>query len=41
VGLDKLLENTPESYYWIGFLLADGYIDHDGRGGVQLAEREK
>lgn len=28
MGLEKLLEETPEAYYWTGFLMADGYINH-------------
>lgn len=24
---DRLLEDTPEAFYWIGFLLADGHFD--------------
>lgn len=27
--MSALLSETPETYYWIGFLLADGYINHD------------
>jgi hypothetical protein len=29
MGLERLLEETPEAYYWIGFLMADGYIRHE------------
>lgn len=28
MGLEKLLENTPEAYMRIGFIFADGYIEH-------------
>ena len=27
--LEKLLLNTPESYYWIGYLLADGHFQNN------------
>jgi len=26
-NLSSLLENTPEAYYWIGFLMADGHFE--------------
>lgn len=26
--LSKLLNNSAEAFYWIGFLMADGYVDH-------------
>lgn len=26
--LSSLLEETPEAYYWVGFLLADGHFEH-------------
>ena len=28
-SLNKLLEDTPEAYYWIGYLLADGHFYTD------------
>ena len=28
MGLERLLEETPEAYYWAGFLVADGYINY-------------
>lgn len=28
MGLERLLEETPEAYYWAGFIMADGYINH-------------
>ena len=37
--LSKLLEETPESYYWIGFLLADGHFQ-DGRVTFHLALKD-
>jgi hypothetical protein len=35
-----LLEDTPETYYWIGFLLADGYFS-ENRIKLKLAEKDK
>ena len=26
MGLERLLEETPEAYYWMGFLMADGFF---------------
>jgi hypothetical protein len=44
MGLERLLEETPESYYWSGLIMADGYISNK-RGGkcviVQLSEKDK
>jgi hypothetical protein len=39
--LEKLFENTPEAYYWQGFLMADGYISKNGRLGLALAKKDK
>jgi len=39
--LSKLLENTLESYYWIGFILADGHIEKETRLVVTLAIKDK
>lgn len=33
----KLLENTFEAYYWVGFLMADGYIYKNNRLILSLA----
>lgn len=30
-NLSKLLLEENETYYWIGFLMADGYINHDNK----------
>lgn len=38
--LSVLLEETPEAYYWIGFLLADGHFDK-GRVSFTLAKKDK
>lgn len=29
--IEKLLEDTPEAYYWIGYLLADGHFNNNNR----------
>lgn len=29
--IEKLLEDTPEAYYWIGYLLADGHFNDNNR----------
>ena len=39
-NLSILLEDTPETYYWIGFLLADGHFD-EKRIIVGLAEHDR
>jgi hypothetical protein len=40
--LFKLLEDIPESYYWIGFLMADGHIHHKiKRLTLSVAEKDK
>ena len=38
---DVLLENTILSYYWIGFILADGHIENKRRLAVTLAASDK
>lgn len=41
-NLQKLLNETPEAYYWIGFIMADGYIDHiNNRIKLQLNDKEQ
>lgn len=35
----KLLENTPEAFYWTGFILADGHI-HDNRLFISLSIKD-
>jgi len=39
-NLEKLLEETPEALYWIGFMLADGHFNHSGRFQVNINDRE-
>lgn len=40
-NLSILLEDTPETCYWIGFLLADGHFDNGKRIIVGLAEHDR
>jgi hypothetical protein len=40
-NLEKLLENSLESFYWIGFILADGHISKSTRLKVTLAKKDK
>ena len=35
--LGVLLEDTPLTYYWLGFIMADGHIDHKRRLVVRLS----
>ena len=37
--LSPLLEETPEAYYWVGFILADGHLE-DGRVSFHLGEKD-
>lgn len=37
--LSSLLEETPEAYYWVGFLLADGHFEN-GRVNFHLALKD-
>lgn len=39
-NLSKLLLETPETYYWIGFILADGHIENQTRLSVTLANKD-
>ena len=36
-----LLKETPEAYYWMGFLLADGSFNKKGRLSLTLSETDK
>jgi hypothetical protein len=40
-NLSKLLDGTMESYYWLGFYAADGYISKDGHFMLSQAEKDK
>lgn len=38
----KLLEDTSEAYYWTGFIMADGFLNHDDKRLVfRLASKDK
>lgn len=39
--LSVLLEDTPEAFYWIGFLMADGSFIHNKRLSLSLAIKDK
>lgn len=39
--LETLLEESLESFYWLGFLLADGYFMKSNRIRVVLADKDK
>lgn len=40
-NLSVLLEDSYESYYWIGFLMADGYINHNtNRLKLSLSQKD-
>ncbi len=38
--LSSLLEETPEAYYWIGFLLADGNFSKNRKISLTIAEKD-
>ena len=41
---NRFLENTPESNYWLGYILADGHIDYrpnKRRGGIYLSSKDE
>lgn len=38
--IEKLLDETNESYYWIGFLLADGHFGENGRISLTLSAKD-
>lgn len=40
-NLEFLLEETNESYYWIGFILADGSFDRNKRLKIVLSRKDK
>lgn len=39
--LYKLLENSPEAYYWLGFLFADGHFTQSNRLILSLSIKDK
>lgn len=40
-NLSKLLDGTMESYYWLGFYAADGYIAKNGHFMLSQAEKDR
>ncbi len=38
-NINKLLSDTPETYYWIGFLMADGHINNKQTISISLAKK--
>ena len=36
----KLISETNESYYWLGFLMADGHFNKNGQIQINLAEKD-
>lgn len=41
-NIEKLLEDSSISYYWIGFIMADGHINHDtNRLIISLSSKDK
>jgi hypothetical protein len=41
MGIEKLLEDTSEVYYWIGFLMADGCIHNNARIVIELSIKDE
>ena len=39
-NLKKLLDDEYESFYWIGFILADGYIANKKRLSITISEKD-
>lgn len=39
-NLEKLLHNSLESYYWVGFLLADGWMSDNGELSLELSYKD-
>jgi hypothetical protein len=40
-NLNRFLEDTPESYYWMGFILADGHFTKSNQLVVVSAEKDR
>lgn len=40
-NLKKLLDESLESLYWIGFIFADGSIEKNGSFGIELSKKDK
>lgn len=39
-NLNKLLDESNETYYWMGFLLADGHFSKSGQIQINLSEKD-
>lgn len=39
-GVSALLENTPQAFYWVGFILADGHVSNARRLIVRLNDKD-
>jgi len=39
--LENLLSGSSEAYYWIGFLIADGYFKSNGVIGLEVSAKDK
>ena len=39
--IEKLLDETPESYYWVGYLLADGHFNKNYRLNFTQSGKDK
>ena len=39
--LSNLLDNSPESYYWLGFLLADGHFSDKNRVVLSISRKDR
>lgn len=39
--LSKLLEESPEKWYWLGFMMGDGYFSPKGRIKVTLSPKDR
>ena len=39
--LDRLLDNSPEAYYWAGFLMADGTVVGGKRVALELGRKDR
>lgn len=39
--LERLLDGSPEAWYWLGFILADGHINKQGQLVVILSEKDE
>lgn len=40
-NVSKLLEETPEAYYWAGFIAADGHIEKDKRLSLKISSKDR